>query len=117
LEAQGTDGNVGSTGTLVGGRERARNHSMTTPASKSASAQHKILKSPMRELVRSILYFVYAGEATASDVKSSINARFDDDDLPRTWKIQVRDVLKHDPEIEKTDDDTWVLRTPSSDET
>ena len=35
----------------------------------------------------------------------------DEGELPRNWKIQVRDVLKHDPEIEKMDDGTWVLRT------
>lgn len=117
MEARGSE-NIGSNGkrwsAVVNGLETT---SMTTPASNSASAQHKILNSPMRELVRAILYFVYAGEATASDVKHSINCKFDDDALPRNWRVQVRDVLKHDSEIEKTEDDTWVLRTPASDET
>lgn len=66
----------------------------------------------MRELVRVVLYFVRGGEADLSEIRQSISYKFDDDNaLPRNWKTQVRDVLKHDPEIEKTEDGTWVLRT------
>lgn len=83
-----------------------------TTSSTPTTAPHKILNSPMRELVRVVLYFVRGGEADLSEIRQSISYKFDDDNaLPRNWKTQVRDVLKHDPEIEKTEDGTWVLRT------
>ena len=68
----------------------------------------------MRDLVRAVLFYAHSGEASLSDIRYSIREKFCDDGLPRNWKVQVRDVLKHDPEIEKTEDDNWVLRTQGS---
>jgi hypothetical protein len=71
----------------------------------------------MRDLVRAMLFFKLGCEASLAEIRSSIECRYDSSNLPRNWKVQVRDVLKHDPEIEKTDDGTWLLRTQDSVET
>jgi len=86
------------------------NTTSTTPA----SASQKALNSPMRDLVRAVLFYVHQSEASLTEIRYSIREKFCDDDLPRNWKVQVRDVLKHDPEVEKTEDDNWVLRTQGS---
>jgi hypothetical protein len=86
-----------------------------TTTQASGSVAQKALNFPMRDLVRAVLHFTFDGEATLDQIRTLIGHRFDDE-LPRRWKTQVRDVLKHDPEIEKAADDAWVLRTPDSTE-
>lgn len=98
---------------VVGGLET--NHMTNTTSSVPGSVSHKVLNSPMRDLVRAMLY-MNGGEASLSGVRHSINSKFDTDYLPGNWRVQVRDVLKHDPEIEKTEEDTWVLRIPGFNE-
>lgn len=64
----------------------------------------------MRHLVW-VAIFSEGGEAKLSDIQSTIRNRYDSS-LPQNWKVQVRDVLKQDPDIEKTEDGTWLLRSP-----
>lgn len=66
----------------------------------------------MRELVRVVLFFRLGCEGSLDDIRSQIDDRYASGCLPSNWKIQVRDVLKHDPDIEKTEDGTWLLRSP-----
>lgn len=87
-----------------------------TTSSTPTPAQLKILNSPLRDLVRAELYFRHGGEASLDDLRSPIGSRFGDTLLPRNWKIQVRDILKLDPDIEKTEDNTWLLRTQDASE-
>jgi len=70
----------------------------------------------MRHLVHTILFYSLGGEASLEELRKKIEYQFEAV-LPRNWKVQVRDVLKHDPEFEKTDDKTWVIRTQDSSET
>jgi hypothetical protein len=81
-----------------------------TISSTPTPAQIKLLKSPMRDLVRAELFFRHGGEASLDALRSRIDYKFDAGELPRNWRLQVRDVLKLDPDIEKTEDNTWVLR-------
>jgi hypothetical protein len=64
----------------------------------------------LRDLVRTAI-FLEGGEADLSDIQSFIRNRCDSGMLPPNWKIQVRDVLKQEPEIEKTEENTWLLRS------
>ena len=88
-----------------------------TTSSTPTPAQLKLIKSPLRQLVHAVLFYSFNGEATLENIRFKIECKFGEEDLPRSWRIQVRDILKLDPEIEKTDEDTWVLRTQDSSET
>lgn len=69
-----------------------------------------VLSSPMRDIVRAFL-FLHGDSASLSDLQSNVRHWSSDGVLPRNWRVQMRDVLKHDPDIEKGDDDLWLLRT------
>lgn len=60
-------------------------------------------------VVRASLY-VRGGELTLEDLRGAINRAANENDLPRRWRITVRDIVKHDPLIEKGDDGVYVLR-------
>ncbi|MCC6527991.1 MAG: hypothetical protein IT373_35420 [Polyangiaceae bacterium] len=64
----------------------------------------------MRDIVRACL-FLHGDAASLSDLQDMVRRWATDGVLPRNWRVQLRDVLKLDPDIEKGDDDVWLLRS------
>lgn len=82
----------------------------TNSTSPQESASHPCLKSPLRGAVHAVLY-LQANELYLDEIRSWIDRIAPDHTLPRRWRILVREILKHDPMVEKTDEGKFVLRT------
>jgi hypothetical protein len=85
---------------------------MSTNQTKSTSItlQDDVLNSPLRHFIH-VALFLEGGEGDLSDIRSFIRNRCDASMLPPNWKVHVRDLLKRDPEIERSEEGAWLLRS------